>query len=61
MRRGLIVTTCAALLVVRPAAAQTFTDSTLALAVRLVSEGQGDSARALVRGTLGRLPRTDSL
>jgi tetratricopeptide (TPR) repeat protein len=61
MKRGLIVMTCAALLIVRPAAAQTFTDSTLALAVRLVSEGQGDSARALVRATLARLPRTDSL
>jgi tetratricopeptide (TPR) repeat protein len=60
MRRGLIVITCA-LLAARPAAAQTFTDSTLAMAVRLVSEGQGDSARALVRATLAGLPRTDSL
>ena len=43
------------------AAAQTFTDSGLALAVRLVSEGQGDSARALVRARLAALPHTDSL
>jgi hypothetical protein len=43
------------------AAAQAFTDSELARAVRLVSEGQGDSARALVRARLAALPRTDSL
>jgi hypothetical protein len=43
------------------AAAQAFTDSGLALAARLVSEGQGDSARALVRARLAALPRTDSL
>jgi hypothetical protein len=49
------------LLVPRLAPAQTFTDSGFALAVRLVSEGQGDSARALVRGRLAALPRTDSL
>lgn len=41
--------------------AQAFTDSTLAAAVRLVSEGRGDSARALVRRRLAGLPRTDSL
>ena len=43
------------------ATAQKFTDPGLALAVRLVSEGQGDSARALVRARLAALPRTDSL
>jgi hypothetical protein len=43
------------------ATAQAFTDPGLALAVRLVSEGQGDSARALVRARLAALPRTDSL
>lgn len=42
-------------------AAQAYTDPGLALAVRLVSEGQGDSARALVRARLAALPRTDSL
>jgi len=44
-----------------PAAAQQFTDSTLALAVRLVTEGQGDSARALVRAELATTNRSDSL
>lgn len=44
-----------------PAAAQQYTDSTLALAVRLVTEGQGDSARALVRAKLRATPRSDSL
>jgi len=42
-------------------AAQQFTDSTLRAAVQLVTEGQGDSARALVRGRLAAVPRTDSL
>lgn len=42
-------------------AAQQFTDSTLRAAVRLVTEGQGDSARALVRRRLAAVPRTDSL
>jgi hypothetical protein len=44
-----------------PLAAQQFSDSTLSLAVRLVTEGQGDSARVLVRGRLGALSRSDSL
>lgn len=44
-----------------PLAAQQFSDSTLSLAVRLVTEGQGDSARALVRGRLISLNRSDSL
>ena len=44
-----------------PAAAQQFSDSTLALAVRLVTEGQGDSARALVRAKLATVDRSDSL
>jgi len=44
-----------------PATAQQFTDSTLALAVRLVTEGQGDSARALVRAKLAVTSRSDSL
>jgi tetratricopeptide (TPR) repeat protein len=39
--------------------AQTFTDSALAAAVRLVSEGQGDSARALVRARLAALSPLD--
>ena len=43
----------------RPVAAQHFTDSTLVLAVRLVTEGQGDSARALVRARLATTNRSD--
>jgi tetratricopeptide (TPR) repeat protein len=58
MRWGLLG---AAMLVATPVAAQQFTDSTLALAVRLVTEGQGDSARALVRARLNATSRTDSL
>lgn len=61
MRRGLFLVACASVWVSRPLAAQTFTDSTLALAIRLVSEGQGDSARAIVRAKLTALSRTDSL
>lgn len=61
MRRGLFLVVCATSLVARPVVAQTFTDSTLALAIRLVSEGQGDSARAIVRAKLAGLSRTDSL
>lgn len=38
-----------------------FPDSTLRTAVRLITEGQGDSARALVRLKLHSLPREDSL
>lgn len=49
------------LMAARPLAAQTFSDSGLALAVRLVTEGQGDSARALVRARLAAIPRGDSL
>lgn len=45
----------------RPVAAQDFADSTLRIAVRLVTEGQGDSARALVRARLAATPRSDSL
>jgi tetratricopeptide (TPR) repeat protein len=45
----------------RPLAAQQFADSTLAQAVRLVTEGQGDSARALVRARLAATNRSDSL
>jgi tetratricopeptide (TPR) repeat protein len=44
-----------------PAAAQQFTDSTLVQAVRLVTEGQGDSARSLVRARLAATSRSDSL
>ncbi len=61
MRRGLFLVACATVWVARPSAAQTFTDSTLALAIRLVSEGQSDSARAIVRAKLAGLSRTDSL
>jgi tetratricopeptide (TPR) repeat protein len=39
--------------------AQAFTDTALAAAVRLVSEGQGDSARALVRARLAALSPLD--
>ena len=38
-----------------------FPDSTLRTAVRLITEGQGDSARALVRGRLRSIPPGDSL
>jgi tetratricopeptide (TPR) repeat protein len=61
MRRGLLLVACATLWVSRPVAGQAFTDSTLALAIRLVSQGQGDSARAVVRAKLAGLARTDSL
>ena len=44
-----------------PVAAQQFTDSALTQAVRLVTEGQGDSARSLVRARLAATPRSDSL
>lgn len=44
-----------------PATAQQFADSTLGMAVRLITEGQGDSARALVRARLRAIDRTDSL
>lgn len=47
------------LLLASPLGAQQ--DSTLQLALRLVTEGQGDSARALVRSRLGRTPSSDSL
>lgn len=46
------------LLAVRPLSAQQ--DSTLKVAVRLVTEGQGDSARALVRAKLAATASTDS-
>jgi len=42
-------------------AAQAPTDTTLAAAIRLVTEGQGDSARALVRNRMRGLQRSDSL
>jgi tetratricopeptide (TPR) repeat protein len=61
MRRALLLVACVSAWVARPAAAQVFTDSTLAQAIRLVSQGQGDSARAIVRAKLAMLPRTDSL
>lgn len=51
----------AGLLAALPLAAQGPTDSTLAVAVRLVTEGQGDSARTLVRARLRQLDRRDSL
>jgi hypothetical protein len=41
--------------------AQAFTDSALAVAVRLVSEGQGDSARSVVRTRLAALSPSDSV
>lgn len=60
MKRIYLIMT-AAVLAAAPLPAQQFTDSTLALAVRLVTEGQGDSARALVRARLAALSRSDSL
>lgn len=50
-----------ALATAAPLAAQAPTDSSLAMALRLVTEGQGDSARALVRARLARLASGDSL
>ena len=47
------------LLVASPLAAQQ--DSALRVAVRLVTEGRGDSARALVRPRLGATPAADSI
>jgi len=61
MTRVLWGVVVAALMPMPGAAAQQFTDSTLRKAVQLVTEGQGDSARALVRGRLAATPRTDSL
>jgi hypothetical protein len=49
----------AGLLVATPLSAQE--DSLLASAVQLATEGQGDSARALVRGRLAELSPADSL
>jgi tetratricopeptide (TPR) repeat protein len=48
-----------ALLLPAALSAQRFTDSALGAAVRLVSEGQGDSARALVRARLAALSPID--
>jgi hypothetical protein len=61
MTRVLVGVVVAALIPGPRAAAQPFTDSTLRKAVQLVTEGQGDSARALVRARLAATPRTDSL
>jgi len=61
MTRHLLLFVLALTLAPSPLAAQQLTDSTLALAVRLVTEGQGDSARALVRARLGAINRSDSL
>lgn len=57
VRRSAIAFTCLALVAV-PAAAQQ--DSTLREAVRLATEGQGDSARALVRKRLAATAPADS-
>lgn len=58
-------TLAALITLVAPAAAQqaapTPSDSSLVGALRLVSEGQGDSARSLVRSRLAGLAPTDSL
>ena len=64
MRPGVIG--AALLLLAAPASAQLAPppitgDSTLARALRLVTEGRGDSARALVRSRLRQLSPTDSL
>jgi len=61
MMRVLWGVVVAALIPGSRAAAQQFSDSTLRKAVQLVTEGQGDSARALVRARLAATPRTDTL
>ncbi|HEX9632175.1 MAG TPA: SPOR domain-containing protein [Gemmatimonadales bacterium] len=61
MMRVLLGVAVAALVPGPRAVAQQFTDSTLRKAVQFVTEGQGDSARALVRARLAATPRTDSL
>lgn len=61
MTRVLWSVVVAGLIPCSPAATQQFTDSTLRSAVQLVTEGQGDSARALVRARLAATPRADSL
>lgn len=61
MTRLALALACAAVALPGLARGQGFTDSALAGAVRLVSEGQGDSARSLVRRRLAAVPRTDSL
>lgn len=53
---------CALLVGPATAAAQTApTDSALVTALRLVTEGRGDSARALVRARLHQIPVSDTL
>jgi tetratricopeptide (TPR) repeat protein len=59
IRLGTLIALLAAL--TRPLAAQQFADSALVQAVRLVTEGQGDSARAIVRARLAAANRSDSL
>jgi hypothetical protein len=61
MTRVLVGVVVAVLIPGPAAAAQAFADSTLRKAVQLVTEGQGDSARALVRARLAATPRTDTL
>lgn len=56
-----LVVVAAVLGAVTPLAGQAPTDSSLIEALRLVTEGQGDSARALVRARLSRLSPDDSL
>lgn len=59
MRAALVLVLLAAL--AQPARAQGPTDSALVQALRLATEGQGDSARALARGRLNELSPLDSL
>ena len=59
--RRLALFTIISMLAPAPLVGQVWTDSTLADAIRLVTEGQGDSARALVRSRLAELSPFDSL
>ena len=59
--RRLALLTIVAVLAPTPLVSQVWTDSTLADAIRLVTEGRGDSARALVRSRLAALSPFDSL
>ncbi|HEX9730195.1 MAG TPA: SPOR domain-containing protein [Gemmatimonadales bacterium] len=58
IKRGTLALVCAC---AYPLAAQVPTDATLASAMQLVTEGQGDSARALVRARLRQVGPSDSL
>lgn len=61
MRRGLLTAVALAVSPAAAAAQTTPVDSALVAALRLVTEGRGDSARALVRARLREIPVSDSL